>query len=301
MTPEVYFVVGVDSDPKRSPFGTRDDDVLQKYTTAFDLLKRSVGGKSIICVHTSPLYRERFFRPPFIHFWETWVRGGGELMLHPEEDLYPLPGSVKNETYYKNPPYMEGVIKEKVDFMKKRELPFAGFRGAFFGLTGEIVGILIKVGIEIDLSCAPGIVRPGKAADWSEAPASGYYLSQQFYRRARPGRVKRGIFEIPLGWDGQGTNVTENYLFHERSTYKKMSRVWNAIVKRGKQVGAHQFVGFLCHTHSMGNTRLRNQCEDILNYMREEGGIPVTASEAKRLYDNLNVVKRSPKRERRRE
>ena len=163
MKPEVYFVEGVDADPKRSSFGAKDDDVMEKYSTAFALLKGAVGSKSIICVHTSPLYRDRFFQPPFIHFWEDWVRQGGELMLHPEEDLYPLPeGPVKEETYYKDSRYMEHILKDKIEFMKKKGLPFTAFRGAFFGLTEQIVGALKRLEVKIDLSCAPEIVLPEK-------------------------------------------------------------------------------------------------------------------------------------------
>jgi hypothetical protein len=291
MKPEVYFVVGVDADPKRSSFGANDDDLMEKYSTAFALLKRAVGSKSIICVHTSPLYRDRFFRPPFIHFWEDWVGQGGELMLHPEEDLYPLPeGPIKDGTYYKDSRYMERILKEKIEFMREKGLPCAAFRGAFFGLTEQIVGALTRLGVEIDLSCAPGIVLPERAADWADAPASGYYMSRKSYRRPTRSPGGKAVFEIPLGWDGQGKDLTENYLFHERSTLKKMSGVWNAIVKRSEQTGSPQFVGFLCHTFSMGNARLRTQCENILSYMQEHGGIPVSASEGKKLYHKLVIA-----------
>ena len=115
-------------------------------------------------------------------------------------------------------------------------------------------------------------------------------MSQKSYRRATLSPGRKAVFEIPLGWDGQGTDLTENYLFHERSTLKKMSRIWNAIVKRGEQTGSPQFVGFLCHTFSMGNARLRTQCENILSYMQEHSGIPVSASEGKRLYHELVIA-----------
>ncbi len=96
-----------------------------------------------------------------------------------------------------------------------------------------------------------------------------------------------GVFEIPLGWDGKGTERGRNYLFHERSTFKKMCLVWDTIVERSAQSGQPQFVNFLCHTYSMANLKFRTQLERILNYMQSHDGVPVTASQAKATYDEL--------------
>ena len=209
-------------------------------------------------------------------------------MLHPEEDLYETPESSRRTgSYYADAPYMEVVIAEKVSFMKKIGLPFTAFRGAFFGLTDDLAAVLKKVGLQIDLSSAPGIARPERMADWTDAPSTAYYMSPRSYRRAVDQPEKGDIFEIPLGWDEKGIELSHNYLFHERSTYTRMCKVWDAIVERSAKAERPQFVNFLCHTYSMGNARLRTQCQQILNYMQEHHGVPVTASEAKQAYDNL--------------
>ncbi len=289
MEPVVYFVVVIDADPNRSHFGADDDYVMEKYTITLDLIKKYVNGKGAICVHTSPRYRERFFRSPFIEFWETWVREGGELILHPEEDTYPrsetLPKS--GRTYYNDTEHMEAIIKDKVSYMRQKKLPFAAFRGAFFGLTDDIVTVMKEVGLKIDLSCASGIVRLERAADWANAPASGYYMSKDSYRQSSDGPTKDEIFEIPLGWDEKDIDISKNYLFHERSTYKRMCKVWDAIVDRSRKTRNPQFVNFLCHTYSMRNTKLREQCERILVYIRDHKGIPATASELKNIYNEI--------------
>jgi hypothetical protein len=286
MTPTVYFVVGIDSDPKRSFWGTNDDDLLSKYYTTLNLMKRWINMKAIICVHTSPQYRDRFFEPPFLRFWESWVQEGGELMLHPEN--YQLTTTrTKTQSEYLDLNCMEALIREKTSFMKGRGLPFTAFRGGFFGLTDGIVKILKRMGIRVDLSCCPELVRPERAADWSEVPASAYYMSRTSYRRPARRASQDSIFEIPLGWDGKGLDLSHHYLFHERSTYGKMSKVWDAIVDRSHEAGRPQFANFLCHTYSMANSKFRTQLERILNYMRSREGVPVTANEAKKIYDRL--------------
>ena len=286
--PVVYFVVGIDSDPKRSARGQNDDDLLNKYRTTLEMMKRWIDMKGIICVHTSSQYRDRFFNPPFMRFWETWVDAGGELMLHPENFVSPgLQTASIVESDYHHVQFMEALIQEKVDFLKREGLAFSAFRGGFFGLTDEIVKILKRVGIQIDLSCAPELVRPERAADWSKAPVSAYYMSPDSYRRAAVHSGEKGLFEIPLGWDGKGLDLSCNYLFHERSTYGKMRCVWDAIVERGRRSGHPQFVNFLCHTYSMANSKFRSQMEKICDYMQNQHGVVVTASEAKRIYDRL--------------
>ena len=164
-------------------------------------------------------------------------------------------------------------------------MPFAAFRGGFFGLTDEIVGVLRKVGIRIDLSGAPGVVRPDRAADWSNSPSSGYYMALGSYRKPVMDGGENPLFEIPLGWDGKGTDLSRNYLFHERSTYRRLCKVWDAIVARSVRMEKPQFVNFLCHSSFMGNMRFRSRCEKILTYMRAHRGVPVTATEAIRLYE----------------
>jgi hypothetical protein len=286
--PAIYFVVGIDSDPKRSTRGENDYDLLNKYRTTLELMKRWIDMKVIICVHTSSQYRDRFFNPPFMRFWESWVNAGGELMLHPEN--YESPGlqtSSTIESDYHCVQYMEALIQEKVDLLKWEGLAFSAFRGGFFGLTDEVVKILKRAEIPIDLSCAPELVRPERAADWSKAPVSAYYMSPGSYRQAAVHSGEKGLFEIPLGWDGKGLDLSCNYLFHERSTYGKMRRVWDAIVERSRQLGHPQFVNFLCHTYSMANSKFRIQLEKIFAYMQSQHGVFVTASEAKRIYDRL--------------
>lgn len=294
MKSTVYFVVVVDADPNRSRLGDNNDRVMEQYLITRSLVNNLVDGKATVCVHTSPRHRDRFFRTPFINYWKSWVREGGELILHPEEDVYSTPGSnLEGDSYYNHPKYMASVIRAKVSEMERHGLSLAAFRGALFGLTDGLVPVIKRSGFKIDMSCAPGIVLPERMAYWIDAPSSAYYMSAGSYLKAsrRPG--KSAIFEIPLGWDGKGSDLSSNYLFHERSTYRKLCRVWDNIVTRCEREGRPLFVNFLCHTFSMRNTKLRTQCERILNYMTRHQGLPVTASEAKSLYDNYVADKKT--------
>jgi len=285
----VYFVVVVDADPNLSRYGEIDRFVLEKYRITLDLIKDMLNGKAAMCVHTSPLYRDRFFRPPFTEFFSRWVRQGGELVLHPEEDVYATPQSrLPNDSYYSHPEHMEAIIRTKIRELRNNNLPLAAFRGALFGFTDEIAAVVKNAGIGIDLSCAPGIVIPERRAQWSGAPASGYHVSSKSYRRPADRPDTDALFEIPLGWDGKGTDLSVNYLFHERSTTRRLCRVWDVIRHRSSVTGHPQFVNFLCHTASMQNRRLRAQLVNTILYMKNSGGMPITAGEAKSLFQTVS-------------
>ena len=79
--------------------------------------------------------------------------------------------------------------------------------------------------------------------------------------------------------------LNQHYLVNEFSSYEALCKVWDKIVERAESSGDTQIVSFLCHTYAMQADKLRRQCGDILSYMTRAGGIPVTAAEAKDIYD----------------
>ena len=173
MNSAVYFVVVVDADPNRSRLGDNNDRVMEKYLITRSLVKDRIDGKAAVCVHTSPRHRDRFFRAPFIEYWKSWVGQGGELILHPEEDVYSTPESKLNrDSYYDHPNHMTSIIRAKVSDIESHGLSFTAFRGALFGLTDALVPVLKRSGFRIDMSCAPEVVLPERMAYWSAAPSS---------------------------------------------------------------------------------------------------------------------------------
>ncbi len=288
---KLYFIVNIDSDPDPEDTPRDDTAVLEKYAVVKSIVDDCVDGKGTICVQTSPMYRDRFFAGPFMDFWRAWMADGGDLTLHPEEDLYSTPETrLASGSYYSDIGHMGPIIRSKAAFMADAGLPFAAYKGGYQGVTLDIIKVLAKVGIPIDVTCAPGIDWPEKLAAWGDAPTSAYYMSPNDRARAAEHRGESPVFEIPFGWDGQASDTTrrllnEHYLVNEFSNYEALCRVWDAIVERGAHSGASQIVGLLCHTYAMQSAKLSGQCRKILTYMREHGGIPVTATEAKAVYD----------------
>ncbi len=291
VTTNAYFIVNIDSDPDPEDTPRDDAAVLEKYGIMKAIVDECVEGKGTICVQTSPMYRDRFFEDPFMDFWRTWVADGGVLTLHPEEDLYSTPETrLDSGSYYEDIGHMEPIMRSKAELMKSAGLPFAAYKGGYQGLTMEIVNVLAELGIPIDVTCAPGIVWPEKLAAWGDAPKSAYYMSPEARDRPAERREESPVFEIPFGWDGQDSDtkrrlLNQHYLVNEFSNYEALCRVWDTVVERGARSGASQIVGFLCHTYAMQNAKLSRQCRDILTYMCSHGGTPVTASEAKAIYD----------------
>ena len=292
MTATAYFVVNIDGDPDPPHTPRNDQRVLEKYRVMQKLMDEFAEGKGVICMHTSPIYRDRFFQEPFMDFWREWTANGGELALHPEEDLYATAQTRLSEgTQYDHISHMEPIISETAAFMQSNDLPFAAYKGGFHGLTMAIVEVLVRAGIEIDLTGAPGIVWPTKTADWSDAPASAYYMSREAYRRPAESGTGCGMLEIPTAWDGQASDtgggflLNGHYLAVGRSTLGDVCRVWNAVVERGERTARPQIVALVTHTHALHREEFRQECAAVLEYVREHDGVPVTAREAKRTYD----------------
>ncbi len=297
MARSAYFVINIDGDPD-PPHGPRNDRrVLDKYRVMQKLMDDFAEGKGVICVHTSPIYRDRFLRDPFMDFWREWTANGGELALHPEEDLYATAQTRLSEgNHYDHISHMEPIISELADFMQSNGVPFAAYKGGFHGLTMAIVQVLVRAGIEIDLTGAPGIVWPTKTADWSGAPASAYYMSQEAYRKPAESGTGCGMFEIPTAFDGQVSDTGSRFLLNRhylavgRSTLGDLYRVWNAVIERGERSARPQIVALVSHTHALHREEFHQECAAVLEYVRKHGGVPVTAREAKRIYDEHQAV-----------
>ncbi len=211
-------------------------------------------------------------------------------MLHPEEDLYGTPDSkLEDGVHYSDTAYMAAVITDRVQRMTHNGLTFTAYKGGYHGLTTGIVSILKRVGISVDLTCAPGINWPAREAHWADAPLSAFYLSENDLDQPASPDEADPLFEIPFGWDGApsdtGCLLNEHYLVNEFSTYDAMTKVWDTIAARSDTDGRPHVVSLLCHTYTMDQAPYRERLAAILDYMTAHGGVPVTASEAKTLYD----------------
>lgn len=292
MQPNVYLVVNVDSDP--DPVGVYQDDasLLAKYRRLKEILARHAGGTGAWTVLTGPICRDRFFEAPFVDFWRELGDGGVDLVLHAEEDLYgPPPGRPAGSCTYYDIAHMRPIILGKAEAMRGLGIPFAAHRGGYHGFTPEIGRAMKEAGIGIDLSCAPGIVWPEKAAAWGDAPLSAYYMSGEQPTRVAGPREEAPLFEIPWAWDGvaPGTSrrfvVGENYMINEFSTLPAMRRVWDAVAKRVRGDSAPQIVSMICHTYTMDRSEYEDRLTGILDYVAGYGARFVTPRNAKRIFD----------------
>jgi hypothetical protein len=292
MRPNVQLVVNVDSDPDPASVYQDDASLLKKYGRMREILASHTGGAAAWTVLTGPICRDRFFRPPFTEFWLELIRNGADLVLHPEEDLYgPPPGAVVGSCAYYDIDHMRPLIVEKASVMRDLGMPFAAYRGGYHGFTAAIGAAVKEAGIGIDLSCAPEIVWPEKAAAWSNAPLSGYFMSGDDPAKAAGGLDIDPLFEIPWAWDGKvpGTArrfvVGENYMINEFSNLPAMRQVWDAVLTRSEATSEPQIVSMVCHTFTMGLPEFEERLIGILSYVSDHGGHFITPSAAKRLFD----------------
>jgi len=148
-------------------------------------------------------------------------------------------------------------------------------------------GAADRIGIEAGITGARAVA--------SDPPVSAYYMSSDACRKEAPADEENPIFEIPFGWDGADSETSrrhlldEHYLVNEFSTYEALCRVWDTIVERSRREERPQIVSILCHTYALDDATFRDRCARILDYMREHGGTPVTAAEAKAAYDELSA------------
>lgn len=297
MTPRVNLVVNVDSDPDPVSIFQEDASILAKYARMREILKQFADGKGAWTVLTGPLYRSRFFEPPFVEFWRELVAEGANLVLHPEEDLYgPGPGTGPDTCSYFHTDHMREVIQTSVRKMAESGLSFAAYRGGYHGFTLEIGAMIKEAGIGIDLSCAPGISWPQKAADWGDAPLSAYYMSGRRQANVSERQDVDPLFEIPWAWDQRAPGMSrkfvvgENYIINEFSTLEAMQSVWDAIARRADECGEPQIVSMVCHTYTMGKPEFEQRLASFLGYARHNGGQFVTPLDAKAIFDAGRVA-----------
>lgn len=297
MPSDVHLVINVDSDPDPVSIPQDDASLLKKYGRMREILAEHAGGAAAWAVLTGPKCRDRFFEPPFSDFWRDLANDGADLVLHPEEDLYgPPAGKEPGSCSYYDVGHMRPLILRKAEVMGELGMPFAAYRGGYHGFTPEIGAAVKEAGIGIELSCAPGIVWPDKAAAWDGAPLSAYYMSAAVPARPAPPDEVDALFEIPWAWDAKAPGtarprvVGENYIINEFSTLPAMRRVWDAVVERARSTPEPQMVSMVCHTFTMGQPEYEERLTGILNHVAHNGGRFVTPRTAKRIFDERHAM-----------
>jgi len=286
---EVYLVPSIDTDPRVYHKYVRGKEIIDNDLTlthekwsvkkAIKIATQVMKGKCVFMIHTSPFFRSKFIRVPFMNLWEEVLAIGGELALHPQED------KVGGGTYYYDKRHMERVINEITMKIRNLNLPLNIFRSGYYAWSPYIAPILRKLNYKIDLSCAPGIVDPNRDVNWINAPRYAYYNNEQ---NKNQNNCKTSFFVIPLGWDGKGHRFEENYLFCEKGSLNSLCRVWDTLVEE-KISSFPKIVSFLYHASTIDDESICNRIARFIEYVRKHNGVILTASEAKELYDKKTI------------
>jgi hypothetical protein len=237
---------------------------------AIDFMKESVEGKFVIGLHTSPYCRNLFYQEPLLSIWKNLVMQGGELAIHPHEEIY------KSGTLVHEKNHMQFVIHSKFEQLGRVGLTPTSFRTGYNAYDNSITNILEELGINVDLSCVPGLENPLWRAFWKTAPFSAYKFCSIDYSHVKCEHPPSNVLEIPRGCDGLPTNTSPNTLFNERKSLNQLEGIWNTIEKRSRS--EPQFVHFLCHLHAMNDQELSDRCKAFLDYAQKKSATIVTPS-----------------------
>jgi len=278
----VYLVPTVDTDPRfyydclksgKNIIG--NDFIYEQWAIkkAIQITQELMEGKAVFTIHTSPLFRNEFYSPPFLKLWEAIVRIGGELALHPHEDR------VGGGTFYDDKKHMERIIKDSTLKIRNLSLPLYIFRSGYYAWSKNISDILEKVDYKVDISCAPGIVNSDRDVNWIGAPRYACY-----YDKYKKNHFEGSYFVIPLGWDGKGSRFEKNHLFCERGSLNSLYHVWDTLVEE-EVTSFPKIVSFLYHTYALDDEKICNRITKFIKYVKKHNGVILNASEAKELYD----------------
>ncbi len=254
------------------PDGSPPDAALMRarLTTVRECVAAATGGKAVVTLHTSPRFRDTFFEGPYPAEWHACVAMGMDLALHPHEERADF------SNLYDTPDHLAKLIPDRMARAAALDLPVCGFRSGLFAFHPRLAPVLAEAGIGVDLSSAPGHRDDLRNIDW---PAED---SPDIFRRHGC-----ALIEVPLGWDGTGTDLDASYLFNERMDLPALIAVWAAIRARNEtrmRAGlAPRPVNFLSHAFGLADPVWRRQAEVFLDHIRRHGGeiVDIAAIEAR--------------------
>lgn len=245
------------------------------------LYKKLLDGKLNFTVYTGTYCRDAFTEEPFNSIWRRCIDNGGEILVHTHEEIARV-GTRNNEE-----PHMRKVITRQFQRMKAAGITPAGFRGGLYGYANFLTPLMEGLGMDTDLTAAPGINKPDRAAEWEGVPYTAWRLCRNDKCHvgcdcANPSKV----VEIPLGADGLGTE-NENYLYvdYDLSSLENAKRIWDCVLARYEKTGKPQMIHTLFHTFSVSDPDMVERYSRFSDYMLATGGVPVNATEAHRIFE----------------
>ncbi|MEQ8965849.1 MAG: hypothetical protein RID91_08500 [Azospirillaceae bacterium] len=237
------------------------------------------GGLYILTPHSGTYCRTGYYEGAMLEVYRQAVAGGGELAVHLHEEI--KGGGVR----FGEEDHVRAVFADCARRLRDAGIDPVAYRGGHYAYAPFMNRVLADHGIAIDCSCAPGMNHPDREAVWTEAGTSGYYLPED--PRAAPGTGRAsGVFEIPIGADGQGADYA-NLLHVEQSELDNLQRIWGVIRDRARAEGRPQIVHVLFHSGSMGRKDWVERFKRFMDWVPSNGGTFVSAVEAKRAHDAM--------------
>lgn len=264
------------------PAAVADEPVIvENLRIALDLMAEHVEGKFVFGAHTGVYCRELFYQDPLLSLYRTLIERGGELAVHPHEEV------IGETTLVNSTRHMRKVILEKAAQLSDAGVPATTYRGGYGAFAAGLTPILEEAGVHVELSATPGRENRLWNACWEKASPSAYYLCTQDPFHGDCDHRRSSVLEIPIGWDGVGTELSESYLWNEIADLDSMKRTWDAVLARHDKTGEAQFVHALSHLFSMGHEELRDRWTGFLQHVVANGARVVKPSEAHAEFDRI--------------
>ena len=293
MNTTVYFVPVVDTSWKAlGPLNPRKNyscpppplELCEKEANGVvDLHKSLYDGRIAIAVYTGTYCRDEWTNEKFLPIWKRAIDNGGDILIHTHEEI------ARTGTRNSEKEHMYEVIRRQYKRLTEAGIKPAGFRGGLFGYANFLTPLMEELELNYEFSAAPEINKPDREAVWTGVPDTAFMLCRDDKLNLDPDCKKSTVLEIPLGWDGIGTE-NDNYLYvdYDLSSLDNAKRIWDKVLERYIKEGKPQIIHTLFHTFSMSDTDMISRYVRFAEYMKETGGVAVTPKEAKEKFEVLS-------------
>ncbi len=226
-------------------------------------------GRAVVTVHTSPLFRWDFLSSDYLQLYRRVLSMGGAIGIHPHEDRN------NGGNFYDNQEHMRHVIKGVHKTLTQAGIHPQAFRSSFFAFADCLPQLLSQLDIQISLSSAPALRASEEGAEWSPQWGDDFTnarpICRKNYLHGRCQHETWDVYEIPLGWSGETTQLKADHLFNEGSSLENLCSVWRKVRERARSSGEAQTVCFLCHGFGLGDDQWREQALKFIDFVLKSG------------------------------
>jgi len=221
-------------------------------------IARSIGGKILHFVHTSPVTRQYYLQPEFIRLWKKIEASGGSIGAHCHEEGLFSRGRLNDSGM------LEQSVRSLTEPLRKEGLTLISYRGGYLTFCKNVIPILERNGLFLDFSCAPGRYLHHKGrliADWRGAP-------KNYYRMCYQDHCVEGIsnvIEIPLG------KIKQRALYIDITSLSDIWKVARCLAQKHKSSKGNIIVSLLTHTYEFSSVWKRVRIKAALLVCRLYG------------------------------